>query len=198
MRLLRDSCPLKNARIATHSTRSKKQLGADKEEDADKLKHLLDYLVYALAALVTLAVAAFVGRALYKAIKRYIANRTGRGPEWGLYRKACKRLKKRLKVKREPHETSEQFVNRVRSTVAEQQAQGKNVSDGIPVALDAFMKSYNLVYFGRREDELENLKYHADQLNKQIGTDTKTEAMAAASGAASSQAEGAVRPNRRR
>jgi Transglutaminase-like enzymes, putative cysteine proteases len=176
----------------------KKQLGADKEEDADKLKHLLDYLVYALAALVTLAVAAFVGRALYKAIKRYIANRTGRGPEWGLYRKACKRLKKRLKVKREPHETSEQFVNRVRSTVAEQQAQGKNVSDGIPVALDAFMKSYNLVYFGRREDELENLKYHADQLNKQIGTDTKTEAMAAASGAASSQAEGAVRPNRRR
>lgn len=173
----------------------KKQLG-ETEEDKERLKHLLDYLVYALAGLVTLVVAAFVGRALYKAIKRYIANRTGRGPEWALYRKACKRLKKRLKVKREPYETSAQFVDRVRSTVAEQKAQGKTVSDGIPVALDAFMQSYNLVYFGKREDELENLKYHADQLNKQIGTDTKSEAMAATGGAASPQAEGAVRPGR--
>lgn len=183
-------------------TEVKKQLGIDKEKQKEELEReaikILDFIVAALVILVLLAVSFFVGRALYKAIKRYIANRTGRGPEWGIYKKTCRQLKKRLKVKREPQETSAQFVERVRSTVAEQRAQGKGVSDGIPAALDAFMTTYNQVYFGKRADEIENLKYQADQLNKQIGTNTKSEAMAATSGAASTQSEGAVRPKGRR
>lgn len=188
-------------------TEVKKQLGIekDKEEAEREAIKILDVIVGILASLVVLVVAFFVGRALFKTIKRYIANRTGRGPEWAIYKKVSKRLKKRLKVKREPHETSAQFVDRVRSTVDEQRAQGKGVSDGIPAALDAFMTTYNQVYFGKRADELENLKYHADQLNKQIGTSTKTEAAAATGGrppsgpsaGPSSQDHDAVRPTRR-
>jgi hypothetical protein len=175
----------------------KKQLGVDEteEEKVDRLKKLLDLLVLALAGLIALAVSFFGIRALARAIRKYIINRTGRGPEWGLYKKATKRLKRRLKIKREPHETAAQFVDRVRSTVNEQIAQGKSVSDGIPDALDAFMSTYNAVYFGKRSDELENLKYQADQLSKQIGTNTKGETTSGAP--VSQQAEGAVRPGGR-
>ncbi|MDZ4836530.1 MAG: transglutaminaseTgpA domain-containing protein [Candidatus Melainabacteria bacterium] len=140
-----------------------KQLGLDKKAFNLTLSDLVSYLV---SATIALAIGFVAFKVLVGLYRRWREGHMGRGPEWGLYKKVAKAIKKSMRLTRAPSETPTDFLERVRLVVSEQKALGKNSPEMLPEALETFLKTYSAVYFGKRTDELEHLKYHATQVTQ--------------------------------
>lgn len=140
-----------------------KQLGLEKSQFIVKWGEVITFCVAALIALVVGFIAFRVLLALYRKWRK--AN-SGRGPEWKQYKKVSKAIKKSMKLTREPAETPTEFLARVQSVIDERKSAGKVAPEALPDALSSFLKFYSAVYFGKQLNEMEHLKYHAEQVCK--------------------------------
>lgn len=141
-----------------------KQLGLDKKNQFNFT--WTDVAGWVVAGIISLAVGVVAFKVLVALYRRWREGNMGRGPEWRLYKKVAKSIKKSMRLTRAPYETPTDFLERVRSVVVEQKAAGKNAPEMLPEALETFLKTYSAVYFGKRTDELEHLKYHATQVTQ--------------------------------
>jgi transglutaminase-like putative cysteine protease len=141
-----------------------KQLGLDKKNEFN-IK-ATDVVAWFIAGIISLAVGVVAFKVLVALYRRWREGNMGRGPEWRLYKKVAKSIKKSMRLTRAPSETPTEFLERVKNVVHEQRANGKTSPEMLPEALETFLKTYSAVYFGKRTDELEHLKYHAQQVAK--------------------------------
>ncbi len=141
-----------------------KQLGLDKKNQFNF--SWTDVAGWVVAGIISLSVGFVAFKFLVALYRRWREGNIGRGPEWRLYKKVAKSIKKSMRLTRAPYETPTDFLERVRSVVAEQKAAGKNAPEMLPEALETFLTTYSAVYFGKRVDELEHLKYHATQVTE--------------------------------
>lgn len=141
-----------------------KQLGLD-QKNAFKFS-LTDLIAWVVAGAISLTVGVIAFKLLVGLYRRWREGHFGRGPEWALYRKVAKAIKKSMRLTRAPYETPTDFLERVRAVVIEQKEAGKDSPEMLPQALETFLTTYSAVYFGKRVDELEHLKYHAAQVTE--------------------------------
>jgi len=125
-----------------------------------------DVATYVVSGLISLIVGFIVFKLLVKALRKWRESMVGRGPEWKQYRKVVKAVKKSMKLTRNPEETPTEFLERVAGIIDERKAAGKVAPEALPEALKTFLTTYSAVYFGRQKQEMEHLKYHAEQVVK--------------------------------
>ncbi len=129
-----------------------------------QLPSLTEIIGVIVGSIVALILAFVAYKVLSKLYRRWRERLEGRGPEWGLYKKVAKSVKKSTKLARGTSETPTEFIERVQRVVTERKTAGKDAPEALPEALEGFLKTYSAVYFGRQLQEMDSLKFHADQV----------------------------------
>ncbi len=137
---------------------------------------LTDIIACVLGTIFALVVLFFTFRALIPMLINRWKNRVIRGPEWKMYKSVARNVKRSIKLTRMASETPTEYMQRVRELVNQLKQEGKNPPEGLPDAVETFMKIYSEVYFGQRRDQMENLRYHAEQVARQSRTKVKFDA----------------------
>lgn len=140
----------------------KEDLGLNEAEKKKQLEQALNIAGWILGVLVALALLALLLRKLIPRLLAWYRSRRARGPEWGQYKKVVKSVKESTGVNRYPQETPSEFTFRVRQTVDRLSREGEPTPSGLPDSLDQFMHLYSDIYFGQKNEGMDDLKYYAD------------------------------------